>query len=84
MAMMRAARLHQIGSPMQIDEIPVPTPEVDQVLVRVEACGVVPNLGNRRPKQSCHNFANKVVNSRRRGAGESIKSREISDLQETK
>jgi hypothetical protein len=41
-------------------------------------------LWYRRPKQSCHNFANKVVNSRRRGAGESIKSREISNLQETK
>ncbi|PRY05951.1 alcohol dehydrogenase catalytic domain-containing protein [Paraburkholderia sp. BL25I1N1] len=46
MEKMRAARLHQIGNPMEIDEIPVPTPEVDQVLVRVEACGVVPNLGN--------------------------------------
>lgn len=43
---MRAARLHDIGSAMTVDEIPIPTPESDEVLVRVEACGVVPNLGN--------------------------------------
>ncbi len=43
---MRAARLHDIGSPMSVDEIDIPTPDSDEVLVRVESCGVVPNLGN--------------------------------------
>ena len=43
---MRAARLHQIGAPFQIDEIPVPVPTAADVLVRVRACAVVPNLRN--------------------------------------
>jgi threonine dehydrogenase-like Zn-dependent dehydrogenase len=43
---MRAARLHQIGRPFQIDEIPVPEPSAADVLVRVRACGIVPNLRN--------------------------------------
>lgn len=43
---MRAARLHQMGSPFQIDDIEVPEPGSRDVQVRVEACGVVPNLRN--------------------------------------
>jgi alcohol dehydrogenase, propanol-preferring len=36
---MRAARLHTYGQPFQIDEVPVPRPEVGQVLIRVEGAG---------------------------------------------
>ena len=41
---MLAARLHDYGSPLRIDRIPVPEPRPTEVLVRVMACGVVPNL----------------------------------------
>ena len=41
---MMVARLHAIGSPMRIDEIPVPDPRPTDVLVEVKACGVVPNM----------------------------------------
>jgi alcohol dehydrogenase len=43
---MRAARMHEVGSPMTIDTIPVPKPASSDVLVEVKACGMVPNLGN--------------------------------------
>ena len=43
---MRAARLHAIGDPFQIDHIPIPIPAGADVLVRVRSCGVVPNLRN--------------------------------------
>lgn len=43
---MRAARLHEIGGHFSIDELPVPSPGPHDVLVRVEACGVIPNLRN--------------------------------------
>ncbi|MET0165885.1 MAG: alcohol dehydrogenase catalytic domain-containing protein [Vicinamibacterales bacterium] len=46
MATMTAARLHKIGEPMRIESIPIPTPGSNDVLVRVRACGIVPNLGN--------------------------------------
>lgn len=46
MKTMRAARLHEIGGSFSIDELPVPTPGPHDVLVRVEACGVIPNLRN--------------------------------------
>ena len=46
MKLMKAARLHEFGSPMQIDRIPVPEPAANDVQVRVHACGIVPNLGN--------------------------------------
>ena len=46
MAMMRAARLHAIGEPMSIDTIEVPKPRPTDVLVRVKACGIVPNMAN--------------------------------------
>ena len=43
---MRAARMHEIGGPMLIEELDVPTPRPTDVLVKVKACGIVPNLGN--------------------------------------
>ncbi|MER0784371.1 alcohol dehydrogenase catalytic domain-containing protein [Pseudomonas aeruginosa] len=46
MQTMLAARLHSAGQPFQVDRIPVPTPGDDEVLIRVRACGVVPNLKN--------------------------------------
>lgn len=46
MATMRAARLHAVGENFKVDEIPVPEPRATDVLVRVKACGVVPNLHN--------------------------------------
>jgi D-arabinose 1-dehydrogenase-like Zn-dependent alcohol dehydrogenase len=41
---MSAARLHNLGAPLQIDRIAVPVPRPTDVLVEVRACGVVPNL----------------------------------------
>jgi propanol-preferring alcohol dehydrogenase len=38
--MMRAAALKEFGSPLEVGDIPRPSPLVDEVLVRVEACGV--------------------------------------------
>ena len=46
MSMMRAARLHEIGAPMIVKRVPRPTPRATDVLIKVKACGVVPNLGN--------------------------------------
>lgn len=46
MAQMRAARLHAVGEPMVIDTIERPTPRPTDVLVRVKACGIVPNMAN--------------------------------------
>lgn len=46
MEMMSAARLHDIASPFSVDRVPVPTPGDDDVLVRVRACTIVPNLKN--------------------------------------
>lgn len=43
---MRAARLHAPGAPFRIDEIPIPEPGPDDVLVKVAACGVIPNMRN--------------------------------------
>lgn len=43
---MRAARLHEPGKPFRIDEVPVPDPGPDDVVVAVRACGVVPNMRN--------------------------------------
>lgn len=36
---MRAARIHEYGKPLTIDEVPVPRPAAGQVLVRVEGAG---------------------------------------------
>lgn len=43
---MRAARMHEIGGSMLIEELDVPKPGSHDVLVRVKSCGIVPNLGN--------------------------------------
>lgn len=41
---MRAARLHAPGQPMRIDQVDHPTLRPSDVLVRVKACGVIPNM----------------------------------------
>lgn len=43
---MRAARMHGKGKPLVIDEIDRPSVRPTEVLVRVKACGMVPNLQN--------------------------------------
>jgi alcohol dehydrogenase len=43
---MLAARLHAFGEPMVLERIPKPAPRHTDVLVKVAACGVVPNLRN--------------------------------------
>jgi D-arabinose 1-dehydrogenase-like Zn-dependent alcohol dehydrogenase len=43
---MRAARMHAVGKPLQIDLLEVPEPRPTDVLVEVKACGIVPNLKN--------------------------------------
>lgn len=37
---MRAIRLHAVGMPLSVEEVPVPDPRGTEVLVRVAACGV--------------------------------------------
>ncbi len=46
MVQMRTAHLHTIGEPMSIDTIDVPEPRPTDLLVRVKACGIVPNMAN--------------------------------------
>ena len=46
MTMMKAARLHQVGTTFSIDEIAVPKPRPNDVLVKVKACGIIPNMKN--------------------------------------
>ena len=46
MSTMAAARLHEVGGRFQLDQVPVPVATGSDVLVRVRACGVVPNLKN--------------------------------------
>ena len=41
---MRAARLHQPGQPLSIDQVAVPEPGPRDVLIAVKACGVIPNM----------------------------------------
>jgi len=43
---MRAARMHTIGGELKLETLPTPKPGDMDVLVRVRACGIVPNLGN--------------------------------------
>ena len=45
-ATMRAARMHHVGEPMKIEEVPVPQPRPGDVRVAVHAVNVVPNLAN--------------------------------------
>jgi len=37
---MKAAVLHEFGAALAIEDLPVPTPAADEVLIRIEACGV--------------------------------------------
>jgi len=37
---MKAAVLHEFGRPLVVEEVPAPTPQPDEVLIEVEACGV--------------------------------------------
>ena len=46
MTTMAAARLHSSAGPFKVDHIEVPEPSGSDVLVRVRACGIVPNLKN--------------------------------------
>ncbi|WP_264313008.1 alcohol dehydrogenase catalytic domain-containing protein [Pseudomonas putida] len=46
MTTMKAARLHEIGGKFTIDEMPRPEPGAHDVLVKVEASGLIPNLKN--------------------------------------
>lgn len=39
-ATMKAAVVHEFGKPLQIEEVPVPSPGSGEVLVQVKACGV--------------------------------------------
>jgi len=43
---MTAARMHTVGGELKIEQLPTPKPGDMDVLVRVKACGIVPNLGN--------------------------------------
>ena len=43
---MRAARMHEKGKPLAIDLIDIPAVRATEVLVRVKACGIVPNFRN--------------------------------------
>jgi alcohol dehydrogenase len=43
---MRAARMYDVGSEMVIEDVDTPRPEAMDVIVKVHACNVVPNLGN--------------------------------------
>jgi len=45
-SMMQAARLHEIGGRFVVDQIPIPTPGAHDVLVKVAASGIIPNLKN--------------------------------------
>lgn len=37
---MKAARLHEYGKPLVLDDIPVPEIQSDEILVKVTACGM--------------------------------------------
>ena len=43
-ASMRSARLHEAGQPLRIDTVEIPEPRPRDVLVRVKACGIIPNM----------------------------------------
>jgi alcohol dehydrogenase len=46
MKTMLAARMHEIGGSLLLEQVPMPDPRPTDVLVAVKACGVVPNLKN--------------------------------------
>lgn len=43
---MAVARMHTVGGEMKLESLPTPKPGDMDVLVRVRACGIVPNLAN--------------------------------------
>lgn len=43
---MKAARMHEVGGQLTIEELPTPKPGSMDVLLRVRSCGIVPNLHN--------------------------------------
>jgi D-arabinose 1-dehydrogenase-like Zn-dependent alcohol dehydrogenase len=43
---MRVARMHTVAGELKLETLPTPKPGDMDVLVRVRACGIVPNLGN--------------------------------------
>lgn len=45
-AMMRAARMHNVGKPMIVEQVEKPIAIGSDVVVEVKGCGMVPNLGN--------------------------------------
>lgn len=46
MPTMKAARLHEIGGEFIVNDVEMPTLGEKDVLVKVEACGIIPNLKN--------------------------------------
>ena len=40
MATMQAARMYGYRQPLRIDEVPVPEPAPDEILLKVAACGM--------------------------------------------
>ncbi|MXO63940.1 alcohol dehydrogenase catalytic domain-containing protein [Qipengyuania oceanensis] len=44
--LMKAARLHDVGTSFRIEDIERPEPGPGDVLVRVHACGIIPNMKN--------------------------------------
>ncbi|MFI7583479.1 alcohol dehydrogenase catalytic domain-containing protein [Kocuria sp. M1N1S27] len=43
---MKAARMHEVGAPLVLEEMPRPHAAGTDVVVKVAACGMVPNLAN--------------------------------------
>lgn len=43
---MRAARMYKSDEPMVVEDVPVPSIRPTEVLVKIKACGIVPNLHN--------------------------------------
>jgi threonine dehydrogenase-like Zn-dependent dehydrogenase len=43
---MLAARMHEVGGEMRLEQVPLPDPRPTDVRVRVKACNIVPNLAN--------------------------------------
>jgi alcohol dehydrogenase len=44
--MMNVARMHKVGGEQKLERVATPRPGSMDVVVRVRACGIVPNLGN--------------------------------------
>ena len=46
MKTMLAARMHEVGGAMRLEQVPLPEPRPADVRVRIKACNIVPNLAN--------------------------------------